>query len=108
MSHHHSQFIVLPYCTAAQTRPVPNVALRSPHKAAIECCLGSLGQLFPLPQVPVSHNPCIRGLTLHRIAHKYKQSFTSVVSWSGLSFPWGDVGSCFFVSPIHYPIWEKV
>ena len=53
---HHSQFIVLPCCTAAQTRAVPNVALRSSRKAAIECFMGRLGQLYPLPQVPVSHN----------------------------------------------------
>ena len=47
---HHSQFIVLPCCTAAQTRPVLNVALRSPRNAAIGCFTGRLGQLYPLPQ----------------------------------------------------------
>ena len=79
---HHSQFIVLPHCTVAQTRPVPNVALRSPHKVANECFMGRLGQLFPLPQVLVSLKPCIRVLvcnkpciwdfTLHRNSHKTK------------------------------------
>ena len=34
--HHHTQFNVLPCCTAAQTRSVPNVALRSPLHVAIE------------------------------------------------------------------------
>ena len=33
---HESQYIVLTGCTAAQTRSVPNVALSSPHKTAIE------------------------------------------------------------------------
>ena len=32
-----SKYIVLPCCTAAQTKSVPNVALRLPHKMAIEC-----------------------------------------------------------------------
>ena len=71
---HHSQFIVLSCCTAAQTRPVPNVALRSPRKVAIECFMGRLGQLFPLPWVPVSHKPCIRELTLFRNSHKNKSN----------------------------------
>ena len=34
--HHHTQFNVLPCCTAAQTRSVPNVALRLPLQVAIE------------------------------------------------------------------------
>ena len=34
-----SQCIVLPCCTAAQTRLVPNVALSSPNKVAIKCFL---------------------------------------------------------------------
>ena len=48
--------LFLPHCTATQPRPVPNVALRSPRKAAIECFVGRLGQLHRLPQVPVSIN----------------------------------------------------
>ena len=35
--------------TAAQTRPVPNVALSSLHNVVIKCFLGCLGQLIPLP-----------------------------------------------------------
>ena len=42
---HNSYYIVVPCCTAAQTGPVPNVALRSPHKMAIECFMGCLGKL---------------------------------------------------------------
>ena len=34
--HHHTKFNVLPCCTAAQTRSVPNVALRSPLQVAIK------------------------------------------------------------------------
>ena len=41
--------VALLHCTAAQTRPVPNAALSSPHKAATKCILDCLGQLFPLP-----------------------------------------------------------
>ena len=51
-----SQYIVLPCCTAAHTRPVPNVALSSPHEAAIECFLGCLDQRFPLPTAPVGRS----------------------------------------------------
>ena len=36
-------------CTAAQARSAPNVALRSPRRAAIQCFMGRLGQLIPLP-----------------------------------------------------------
>ena len=39
--------IVLPCRTVAQTRPVPNVALGSPHEVAIKYFLGCLGQLPP-------------------------------------------------------------
>ena len=46
---HGSQYIVLPYCTGGETRSVPNVALRLPHKTAIQCSMGCLGKLFPLP-----------------------------------------------------------
>ena len=34
--HHHTQFNVLPCCTAAQTSSVPNVALHSPLQVAID------------------------------------------------------------------------
>ena len=34
--HHHTQFNVLPCCTAAQTSSVPSVALHSPLQVAIE------------------------------------------------------------------------
>ena len=44
---HNSQYIVLPCCTAAQTKLVPNVALRSPHKTAIKCSMGRLGSSPP-------------------------------------------------------------
>ena len=43
-----SQCTALPCCTAAHTRPVPNVALRSPHAVSTECFLGCVGQLIPL------------------------------------------------------------
>ena len=46
---HESQRIVLTCCTAAQTRPGLNVTLSSPHKTAIECFMGRLGKLIPLP-----------------------------------------------------------
>ena len=39
--------IVLPCCTAGQTRPMPNVALSSPHEVAIESFPGCVGQLCP-------------------------------------------------------------
>ena len=48
-------------CTAAQTRPVPNVALSSPHESAIECFLDCLGQPCPLPTAPVSRDPFTSG-----------------------------------------------
>ena len=73
---HHSQFIGLPCCTAAQTTPVPNVALRSLRNAAIECFLGRLGQLFPLPQVPVSHN-LTSGGSLFNVLHTNTNNATS-------------------------------
>ena len=44
-----SQYIVLTCCSSAQTRSVTNVAVSSPYTTAIECCMGSLGQLNPLP-----------------------------------------------------------
>ena len=41
---------VLPSALAAQTRPAPKVALRSPHWCGYRLFLGCLGQLFPLPR----------------------------------------------------------
>ena len=38
----HSQWIVVPCCTAAQPRPVPNVALRSLCEAATEGACGGV------------------------------------------------------------------
>ena len=53
--------------TAAQTRPVPNVALSSPHEAAIECFLDCLGQLFPLPRRRLVINLAHWGIESSRI-----------------------------------------
>ena len=57
--------IVLPVCSATQTRVVPNVALSSPPEVAIECFLGCMGQLSPTHwrQSIMNHAHC--GLCLH-------------------------------------------
>ena len=47
--------------TAAQPRPVPNVAFSSALGAIIECVLGCLGQLIPFPR---------RRLVTNHAAHK--------------------------------------
>ena len=64
--------IVLLAATAAQTRPVPNVALSSLHGAAIECFLGCLGQLFPLPRHRVVTDHATHWGLVE--AHKLRQS----------------------------------
>ena len=43
------------------TRLVPNIALNLPCAIAIECLLGCVGQLCPLPKAPVRHNLALKG-----------------------------------------------
>ena len=90
---HHSQFIVLACCTAPQTKPLPNVALRSPRKAAIECAAW-------VSSTP-SHR-CRLAITLHLGAHPYcnsdkNKSNSSVVGRPGLSVLFG--GCCYLFPP---------